>query len=60
MAIKRHKRGDKVYLAEYKQVREGKKVKSIFLHYIPSSPDSARERGTETNPTRRIGTESLT
>ena len=34
MAIKRHKRGNRVYLAEYKNVREGKKVKSIFLRYL--------------------------
>jgi len=34
MAIHKVKRGDKVYLSEYKKVREGKKVKSIFVRYI--------------------------
>lgn len=34
MAIKKHKRGDRVYLSEYKQVREGKKVKSVFIRYL--------------------------
>jgi len=34
LAIKRHKRGDRVYLAEYKQVREGKKVRSVFVRYL--------------------------
>jgi len=34
MAIKRHKRGERVYLSEYKQVREGKKVKSLFMRYL--------------------------
>lgn len=34
MAIKRHKRGGRVYLVEYKNVREGKRVKSIFIRYI--------------------------
>ncbi|MEK9139944.1 MAG: IS1634 family transposase [Nitrospirota bacterium] len=34
MAIKRHKRGNRVYLAEYKNVREGKKVKSEFIRYL--------------------------
>ena len=34
MAIKRHKRGDRVYLAEYKSVRVGKKVISKFVRYI--------------------------
>ena len=34
MAIKRHKRGNRVYLAEYKSVREGKKVISKFVRYI--------------------------
>lgn len=34
MAIKRHKRGDCVYLAEYKSYREGGKVKSKYVRYI--------------------------
>jgi len=34
MAIKRHKRGNKVYLSEYKSVREGKKVRSVFVRYL--------------------------
>lgn len=34
MAIKRHKRGDRVYLAEYKSIRVGKKVISKFVRYI--------------------------
>jgi hypothetical protein len=34
MAIKRHKRGNRVYLAEYKSLRQGKKVISKFVRYI--------------------------
>ena len=34
MAVHKVKRGDKVYLSEYKSVREGKKVKSIFVRYL--------------------------
>jgi len=34
MAIKRHKRKSGTYISEYKQVREGKKVKSVFLRYL--------------------------
>ena len=34
MTVKRHKRKSGVYLAEYKNVREGKKVKSIFVRYL--------------------------
>jgi len=34
MAIKRHKRGGRVYLAEYKSTRVGKKVISEFVRYI--------------------------
>ena len=34
MAIKRHKLGGRVYLAEYKSVRVGKKVISKFVRYI--------------------------
>jgi len=34
MAIHKVKRGGKTYLSEYKKVREGKKVKSIFVRYL--------------------------
>lgn len=34
MAIKRRKRGDRVYLEEHKTTREGGKVVSKFVHYI--------------------------
>lgn len=34
MFIRRIKRGDRVYLAEYQSIREGKKVKSQFIRYI--------------------------
>ena len=50
MAIKRHKRGGRVYLAEYKQVREGKKVRSIFLRYL--GPEDEVNAGRK--PKRRV------
>ena len=34
MFIRRIKRGDRTYLAEYKSVREGNKVKSQFIRYV--------------------------
>ena len=34
MAIKRHKRGDRVYLAEYRTIRVDGKVKSVYVRYI--------------------------
>ncbi|MHB8352773.1 MAG: IS1634 family transposase [Thermoplasmata archaeon] len=34
MAIKRHKRGNRVYRAEYRSVREGKTVRSEFVRYL--------------------------
>ncbi|EQD50688.1 transposase [mine drainage metagenome] len=34
MAIKRHKRGGRVYRAEYHSVREGTKVRSVFVRYL--------------------------
>jgi transposase len=34
MTVKRHKRGGRVYLAEYKSIRQGKKVISKFVRYI--------------------------
>jgi transposase len=50
MAIKRHKRGDRVYLAEYKSVRVGKKVVSKFVRYI--GPDE--KRNDSEKPQRRV------
>ena len=32
--IRRMKKGNKIYLCEYRSVREGKKVKSIFVRYL--------------------------
>lgn len=34
IAVKRHKRGNRVYVAEYKSIRQGKKVISKFIRYI--------------------------
>ena len=34
MAVHKVKRGDRVYLSEYKKIRDGKKVKSIFVRYL--------------------------
>ena len=39
MSIKRHRRGDKIYVSEYKQVREGKKVRSVFIRYLGTEDD---------------------
>lgn len=50
MAIKRHKRGNKTYISEYKQVREGRKVKSIFLRYL--GPEESVKAGEK--PKRRV------
>jgi len=50
MAIKRHKRGDRVYLSEYKNVREGKKVKSVFIRYL--GPEEEVKAGKK--PTKRV------
>lgn len=50
MAIKRHKRGDRVYLSEYKQIREGKKVKSVFLRYL--GPEDQIKEGKK--PKKRV------
>jgi transposase len=49
MTIKRHKRGNRVYLAEYKSIRQGKKVISKFIRYIGpedklSTTDKPRKR----------------
>ena len=45
MAIKRHKRGDRVYLAEYKSIRVGKKVISKFVRYIgPEDKQNVSEK----------------
>ena len=50
MAIKRHKRGDRVYLAEYKSIRQGDKVISKFVRYI------GREdaKTTTSKPSKRV------
>jgi transposase len=50
MAIKRHKRGDRVYLAEYKSIRQGKKVISKFVRYI--GPED--KLSTEDKPRKRV------
>ena len=50
MAIKRHKRGGKVYIAEYKNVRDGKKVKSIFVRYLGEESQINAEK----KPRRRV------
>jgi len=50
MSIKRHKRGNRVYLSEYKQVREGKKVKSVFVRYL--GPEDKLKAGEK--PKRRV------
>ena len=50
MSIKRHKRGDKVYVCEYKQVREGDKVKSIYLRSL--GPEEEVKKGKKSN--RRV------
>lgn len=50
MAIKRHKRGGRVYLSEYKQVREGNKVKSVFVRYL--GPEDKLKAGEK--PKRRV------
>jgi len=50
MAIKRHTRGDRVYLAEYKSIRQGDKVISKFVRYI------GREdaKTTTSKPSKRV------
>jgi hypothetical protein len=50
MAIKRHKRGDHVYLAEYKSIRQGDKVISKFVRYI-GREDS---KTTTSKPRRKV------
>lgn len=50
MAVHKVKRGDKVYLSEYKSVREGKKVKSIFVRYL--GPEDQIKGGKK--PKRRV------
>lgn len=34
MAIKRHKKDGRVYLSEYKSIRKGKEVESVFVRYL--------------------------
>jgi transposase len=50
MAVKRHRRGDRVYLSEYKQVREGKRIKSVFIRYL--GPEDRVKAGKK--PGRRV------
>jgi len=50
MAVHKVKRGDKVYLSEYKSVREGKKVKSIFVRYL--GPEDQVKEGKK--PKKRV------
>jgi transposase len=48
MAVKRHKRNGKVYLAEYKNTRIGKKVKSEFIRYLgPEEPTQKKPKITK-------------
>lgn len=44
MAIHRQKRGNKTYLYEYRNVREGKKVRSIFVRYLGTEDGSKPAR----------------
>ena len=46
MAIHKVKRNGKTYLSEYKKVREGKKVKSIFVRYL--GPEDEVKAGKKT------------
>ncbi|MHB1516536.1 MAG: hypothetical protein ACYCVY_12735 [Acidiferrobacteraceae bacterium] len=61
MAVKRHKRGNRVYLAEYRSVREGKKVRSVFVRYLgPEGGKKAPGTGSVLDrlthgPSRRAG-----
>jgi hypothetical protein len=50
MAVHKVKRGDRVYLSEYKSVREGEKVKSVFVRYL--GPEDEIERGRR--PKKRV------
>ena len=34
MATRRYRRGNRVYLAEYKSIREGKKARSKLIRYV--------------------------
>jgi transposase len=43
MVIKRHKRGDRVYLSEYKSYREDGKVKTKFIKYIGVEGEPVRK-----------------
>jgi transposase len=40
--IRRMKKGNKVYLCEYRSVREGKKVRSIFVRYLGVESDQEK------------------
>lgn len=50
MAIKRHRRGDKIYLAEYQSIRKGDKVISKFIRYIGREDSES----TTNKPRRRV------
>lgn len=50
MSIHKVKRGGRVYLSKYKSVREGDKVKSVFVKYL--GPEDETERGPR--PKRRV------
>ncbi len=45
MAIKRHRRGDRVYLAEYRSIRQGKKVVSKFIRHLGPADGQQRPAG---------------
>lgn len=67
MAICREKRGGKVYLAEYKSVRENGKVKHVFVRYLgregPDGKPIKKPKRTlekvKRNPARRAGDVTL-
>lgn len=50
MAIHKVRRGGRVYLSEYKKIREGKKVKSVFVRYL--GPEDHVKQGKK--PKRRV------
>jgi transposase len=50
MAIKRHKRGNRTYVAEYKNVREGNKVKSVYIRHLYTEEQDGKRK----KPKRRV------
>ena len=50
MAIKRHKIGDRVYRAEYKNARVNGKVKSEFIRYLGVEKDDTIAKAPELFP----------